>query len=173
TKSLGRALLLLGYGTAFADELDEWERVVYAPTERKEGSEKKSAPTRPQQQQNTAPAQPQTRTAPAPQPQETPQTTMSSEEYVKSFIERFGIGKLAMSSFVSREKLTKEWDVLAAALRNPEKAAHCCVTSWTMAHKFTIDQIVDLMRREKMTNYQQVWAAIQKDDRDIMAGLTA
>ncbi len=31
TKSLGRALSLLGYGTAFAPELDEGERVVDAP----------------------------------------------------------------------------------------------------------------------------------------------
>lgn len=34
TKSLGRALLLLGYGTAFADELDEGERPVDAPVTR-------------------------------------------------------------------------------------------------------------------------------------------
>jgi hypothetical protein len=31
TKSLGRALLLLGYGTAFTSEIDEGERVVDAP----------------------------------------------------------------------------------------------------------------------------------------------
>jgi hypothetical protein len=31
TKSLGRALLLLGYGTAFTGEIDEGERVVDAP----------------------------------------------------------------------------------------------------------------------------------------------
>lgn len=34
TKSLGRALLLLGYGTAFAIEMDEGERVVDAPMDR-------------------------------------------------------------------------------------------------------------------------------------------
>lgn len=34
TKSLGRALLLLGYGTAFTTEMDEGERVVDAPLER-------------------------------------------------------------------------------------------------------------------------------------------
>ena len=33
TKSLGRALLLLGYGTAFAPEMDEGERIVDAPIE--------------------------------------------------------------------------------------------------------------------------------------------
>jgi hypothetical protein len=35
TKSKGRALASLGYGTAFAPELDEGERVVDAPVERK------------------------------------------------------------------------------------------------------------------------------------------
>jgi len=34
TKSLGRALLALGYGTAFAPEIDEGVRVVDTPTER-------------------------------------------------------------------------------------------------------------------------------------------
>ena len=34
TKSLGRALLLLGYGTAFTAEIDEGERVVDAPVQR-------------------------------------------------------------------------------------------------------------------------------------------
>jgi hypothetical protein len=35
TKSLGRALLSLGYGTAFAPEMDEADRVVDAPVERR------------------------------------------------------------------------------------------------------------------------------------------
>jgi hypothetical protein len=35
TKSLGRALLALGYGTAFAPEMDEADRVVDAPVERR------------------------------------------------------------------------------------------------------------------------------------------
>jgi len=37
TKSLGRALLALGYGTAFASEMDEGERVVDSPVERRRG----------------------------------------------------------------------------------------------------------------------------------------
>jgi hypothetical protein len=35
TKSLGRALLVLGYGTAFAPEMDEGERVVDSPVDRR------------------------------------------------------------------------------------------------------------------------------------------
>lgn len=35
TKSLGRALLALGYGTAFAPEMDEGDRVVDSPVERR------------------------------------------------------------------------------------------------------------------------------------------
>jgi hypothetical protein len=35
TKSLGRALLALGYGTAFAPEMDEGDRVVVSPVDRR------------------------------------------------------------------------------------------------------------------------------------------
>src|SRR5689334_18847485 len=35
TKSLGRALLALGYGTAFAPEMDEGDRVVDSPVDRR------------------------------------------------------------------------------------------------------------------------------------------
>jgi hypothetical protein len=35
TKSLGRALLALGYGTAFAPEMDEGDRIVDSPVERR------------------------------------------------------------------------------------------------------------------------------------------
>src|SRR6185437_4914277 len=45
TKSLGRALLALGYGTAFAPEMDEGERVVDAPVERRRAPA--AAPARP------------------------------------------------------------------------------------------------------------------------------
>ena len=45
TKSLGRALLALGYGTAFAPEMDEGERVVDAPVDRRRGPS--AAPARP------------------------------------------------------------------------------------------------------------------------------
>ncbi|HEX9037062.1 MAG TPA: hypothetical protein VF808_08750 [Ktedonobacterales bacterium] len=45
TKSLGRALLALGYGAAFAPEIDEGERIVDSPVER-----------RPMQRPDTAPA---------------------------------------------------------------------------------------------------------------------
>lgn len=36
TKSLGRALLALGYGTAFAPEMDEGDRVVDSPVDRRQ-----------------------------------------------------------------------------------------------------------------------------------------
>ncbi|MGE5335652.1 MAG: hypothetical protein ACM3N4_13200 [Nitrososphaerota archaeon] len=56
TKSLGRALLALGYGTAFAPEMDEGERVVDAPVERR-----RTAPAR-----ASASASPAARQAPPP-----------------------------------------------------------------------------------------------------------
>lgn len=44
TKSLGRALLALGYGTAFAPEMDEGERVVDSPVDNKRGGGRQSRP---------------------------------------------------------------------------------------------------------------------------------
>ena len=43
TKSLGRALLALGYGTAFAPEMDEGERLVDTPVERRQQQPQQSA----------------------------------------------------------------------------------------------------------------------------------
>jgi len=46
TKSLGRALLALGYGTAFAPEMDEGERVVDSPIDRQQPVRKAPTPIR-------------------------------------------------------------------------------------------------------------------------------
>lgn len=185
TSAIGRALGLHGIAIeesiasldemanvpAFADELDEGERVVDAPVEGKKADNKKPTPIRSQQQQHTASAAPQAKPAPAASQEAQQEAALTPEQYVKTFIQTHKISTLAMTSFVSRENLTREWDVLAAALRNPEKAAHCCVTSWTMAHKFTMNQMVTFMTQEKMSTYQKVWTALQKDDRDIIAAL--
>jgi hypothetical protein len=45
TKSLGRALLALGYGTAFASEMDEGARVVDSPVVRREPMQRDRQPT--------------------------------------------------------------------------------------------------------------------------------
>jgi len=55
TKSLGRALLLLGYGTAFTAEIDEGDRVVDAPLQRTNGY---AAPTNMRPTAAPAPARP-------------------------------------------------------------------------------------------------------------------
>jgi hypothetical protein len=75
TKSLGRALLALGYGTAFAPEMDEGERVVDAPVERKRQPARTSAEpvTRPVA---AAPASAQ-RSAPSTEPPATEQQLRS------------------------------------------------------------------------------------------------
>ncbi|HEU0026956.1 MAG TPA: hypothetical protein VFQ25_07555 [Ktedonobacterales bacterium] len=46
TKSLGRALLALGYGAAFAPEMDEGERIVDSPVERRPNSQMERAPAK-------------------------------------------------------------------------------------------------------------------------------
>lgn len=40
TKSIGRALAMLGYGTQFAPEMEEGERIVDSPVERKKAAQK-------------------------------------------------------------------------------------------------------------------------------------
>jgi hypothetical protein len=45
TKSLGRALLALGYGTAFASEMDEGARVVDSPVVRREAMQRDRQPS--------------------------------------------------------------------------------------------------------------------------------
>lgn len=45
TKSLGRALLTLGYGTAFAPEMDEGDRVVDSPVERRQAGRPRNGQT--------------------------------------------------------------------------------------------------------------------------------
>ncbi|MGZ6322410.1 MAG: hypothetical protein ACXWQR_24260, partial [Ktedonobacterales bacterium] len=70
TKSLGRALAMLGYGTQFAPEMDEGERVVDSPVERKtppRGTTATTAPASATTRTNTAkrpPAPVQPRTQP-------------------------------------------------------------------------------------------------------------
>src|SRR5262249_37755736 len=75
TKSLGRALLALGYGTAFAPEMDEGERVVDAPVERKRaGTRSASEPVARPMAATPAPAQ---RSAPNAEPLATEQQLRS------------------------------------------------------------------------------------------------
>jgi hypothetical protein len=75
TKSLGRALLALGYGTAFAPEMDEGERVVDAPVERKRtGTRSTTEPAARPVPAAAAPAQP---TAPTAEPLATEQQLRS------------------------------------------------------------------------------------------------
>lgn len=45
TKAVGRALAMLGYGTQFAPELDEEDRIVDAPVERRQKPQAKKQPT--------------------------------------------------------------------------------------------------------------------------------
>jgi hypothetical protein len=75
TKSLGRALLALGYGTAFAPEMDEGERVVDAPVERRRQPARSAVETiaRPA----PAAAVPAQRSAPAAEPLATEQQLRS------------------------------------------------------------------------------------------------
>src|SRR5262245_9093714 len=79
TKSLGRALLALGYGTAFAPEMDEGERVVDAPVERKRSSARSASASEPAARPVPAAAAsvPAQRDAPSSEPMATEQQLRS------------------------------------------------------------------------------------------------
>lgn len=64
TKSLGRALGGLGFGTQFSPEMDEGERVADSPVERKQPQAEPQRPTA----QPQKPAQPQAQPAKTPEP---------------------------------------------------------------------------------------------------------
>jgi hypothetical protein len=54
TKAIGRALAALGYGTQFAPELDEGERIVDAPVQRKPSEKVATSPVSQQPHQSTS-----------------------------------------------------------------------------------------------------------------------
>lgn len=70
TKSLGRALAGLGFGTQHAPEMDEKARVVDTPEERKTAQPRQAAASQPVQDQRRT--EPPRRPAPAQEEQETP-----------------------------------------------------------------------------------------------------
>jgi hypothetical protein len=77
TKSLGRALLALGYGTAFAPEMDEGERVVDAPVERKRTGTRSTTEPAARSVPAAAASAPAQRNAPASEPLATEQQLRS------------------------------------------------------------------------------------------------
>jgi hypothetical protein len=77
TKSLGRALLSLGYGTAFAPEMDEGERVVDAPVERKRTGTRSTAEPVARPAPAAAATAPAQRNTPAAEPMATEQQLRS------------------------------------------------------------------------------------------------
>jgi hypothetical protein len=80
TKSLGRALLALGYGTAFAPEMDEGERVVDAPVDRQGERKRQSARSAAEPV-----ARPVATAAPAPAQRSAPATeALATEQQLRS-----------------------------------------------------------------------------------------
>lgn len=91
TKSLGRALLALGYGTAFAPEMDEGERVVDSPVERRRAAPAARSSAMATQTAPTTPAP----AAPASVAQATP--ARGSDEPVASEQQLVSIRKLCVA----------------------------------------------------------------------------
>ena len=103
TKSLGRALLALGYGTAFAPEMDEGDRVVDSPVERPQNARQRTPQPHPAAQPQHAPAS-TSDTPAASQPRTASSTPMATEQ------QRASIHKLcnALGKITPVEPLTDE-----------------------------------------------------------------
>jgi len=84
TKSVGRTLLMLGYGTLAANELDEGERIVDAPTPSKES--KSSNGTAAKKETATVSNKPVANTVPS----DTNAVDFNLEEKLRLLAERFG-----------------------------------------------------------------------------------
>jgi hypothetical protein len=105
TKSLGRALLLLGYGTAFAFEIDEGDRIVDAPQEH------------PKIEPSAA------RTAPPVRPQPTPvhsQATSASRASSRTGAEGATIQPPTHSETMATDRQLSSIRKLYSALNRPE-----------------------------------------------------
>lgn len=90
TKSLGRALLALGYGTAFAPEMDEGNRIVDTPVERRRSAPAvRVSPVAAQ----TAPAVP----SPAPSPAAKTSAARGTDEPAASEQQLVSIRKLCVA----------------------------------------------------------------------------
>jgi hypothetical protein len=90
TKSLGRALLALGYGTAFAPEMDEGERVVDAPVERKRTGTRSTTEPAARPVPAAAASAPAQRTAPTNAPTSEPLATEQQLRSISKLCEALG-----------------------------------------------------------------------------------
>lgn len=104
TKSLGRALALLGYGTQYAPEMDEGERVVDAP------QEQTRTVSRPQAQQQA------TRSAAAPT-----DVKQAQLDHIRNLAEYLEINPRQVANFADAEKYIKELEAQRATKREAEK----------------------------------------------------
>jgi hypothetical protein len=170
TKSLGRALLLLGYGTAFTAEIDEGDRMVDAPTPVTAATSASAAPVaHPASPTATIPATPATQeTAPAPPAPE----RIALAEWCKAH----GVTSDILAAYFNRHKYsTKNLDHVhrvQAELATPNAAAEIQIMQLAAQHLTTIEIFSQLMREQKIGSFAEFWRQYQSncDDWNVFIG---
>ena len=176
TKSLGRALLLLGYGTAFADELDEGERVVDAPV----AAHAAQPPTR--QAAQTAPAPPiRPHPAPSASPpvatQPDPAKTVPPMVAITNWITSNGLATNDLTTYVHRHQLNLkqvgDQQQVLAAMAQADQSAEFFVIGLARKHLTKIEVIERIMREEQIPTIAEFWRQYQANPEDWQAFLAS
>lgn len=169
TKSLGRALAMLGYGTQFAPEMDEDERVVDSPP---------AQTTRPHPPANKTEAAERATLAATPAPQHQPPAPAAANTpraSVEAWLAAQQIGTQALAAFCYRNKIADDderWMRLASEIKKTGMAAQLRAFSWAFANNFTARQVLDYTFARKI-NFVQFMAQVDQDDRDTRNAIQA
>jgi len=160
TKSLGRALLLLGYGTAFTSEIDEGDRVVDAPAPSATKSNSISA---------AKPALPtaQTRAEPVAQTGATANATM---QRIEEWGREHGVSGETVKAFCNRKQFSsKNMDHMKKLLdimNDEQESATILVMQLAVKHMTTLEVISRVMREQKIQSFADFWRAYQANPDD-------
>jgi hypothetical protein len=136
TKSLGRALLLLGYGTAFTSEIDEGDRVVDAPV-----PSPPAAPTSAVTERASANADMLT---------------------IETWCREHGVSGKALADYCNRfgklnPRNPKDLKKLVEVIANPTSAAGLLMIQLALTHHTTLDVLSELMHEHGLATYADFW----------------
>jgi hypothetical protein len=176
TKSLGRALLLLGYGTAFADELDEGSRVVDAPMATNQYA---AVPSTAAIVQEERPVAHTTRAAtpPAAARRQVPaqqQHSATNDKLLKiaAWCTEHGISGIALNQYRERHQLSAKVDRHVERLWNELESNDADVVGelscieLAIKHLTNITVISEIMRQQQIANFAAFWREYQANPDD-------
>lgn len=164
TKSLGRALLLLGYGTAFtADDLDEGERVVDAPVAATTSAPRPAA----------APAAPVLPAVATPHQAARPSTVekgVAPMVAITTWLTARGMIAADLTVYKNRHALimskAEDQQTVLRALDDAEGQAEFRAISFARKKLTDIDVIAQIMREEQIGTFVEFWRQYDANQHD-------